>query len=366
MQLSSRSKVSIVFLQTAVSAVLGIFIVVGALRWDVLHARAAPAASTHSHISCADGRILCTEVQDPEEVFGEGQYVGHDEPSTLFYSNQPGSGNQMTYRLTLPKDPPTLPTQGGGGTFNFQLHPAFWFGMAMCDTQSYPEQVSTCTPDSDSNIVDPAVTPNHPGTAFMEMQFYPPGWVAPEFVTGTSCTARQWCAALTIDSLAEDPVKGTTLNSTCANQLLGGLEYINFALITKSGVPQASADPLHSTLASFTADPTKDLLMNSGDNIEVTMHDTNNGLNIVLNDLTTSQSGSMTASAANGFGQIQYDPTGTSCNVLPYDFHPMYSTSSPDTRVIWAAHSYNIAFADEIGHFDYCGHVANDGANCNG
>ena len=32
----------------------------------------------------------------------------------------------------------------------------------------------------------------------------------------------------------------------------------------------------------------------------------------------------------------------------------MYSTSSEQTRVIWAAHSYNIAFADEIGHFDYC------------
>jgi hypothetical protein len=32
----------------------------------------------------------------------------------------------------------------------------------------------------------------------------------------------------------------------------------------------------------------------------------------------------------------------------------MYSTSSEKTRVIWAAHSYNIAFADEIGHFDYC------------
>src|SRR6266568_4590357 len=124
MQLSSRSKVSIVFLQTAVSAVLGIFIVVGALRWDVLHARAAPAASTHSHISCADGRILCTEVQDPEEVFGEGQYVGHDEPSTLFYSNQPGSGNQMTYTLKLPNDPKPGPGKvpQPGQSFNFELH----------------------------------------------------------------------------------------------------------------------------------------------------------------------------------------------------------------------------------------------------
>ena len=62
----------------------------------------------------------------------------------------------------------------------------------------------------------------------------------------------------------------------------------------------------------------------------------------------------MTASAANGFAQIKYDPTGTSCKAIPYDFHPMYSTSSPQTRVIWAAHTYNVAFSDEIGHFEFC------------
>src|SRR2546430_37646 len=210
MQLSSRSKVSIVFLQIAVSAILGIFLAAGALRWNVLQVRAAPTASSNAHINCAEGRFLCTEVQDSEEVFGEDQYVGHDEPSVLFYSNQPGSGNQMTYQLTLPKDPSTLPTQGGGGTFNFQLHPAFWFGMAMCDTQSYPVQVSTCTPDSDSNIVDPAVTSQHPGTAFTELQFYPPGWV--EWPGGSSCDPTRWCAALAIFSLSEDPVNGTLLN----------------------------------------------------------------------------------------------------------------------------------------------------------
>jgi len=43
----------------------------------------------------------------------------------------------------------------------------------------------------------------------------------------------------------------------------------------------------------------------------------------------------------------------------------MYSTSSEQTRVIWAAHYYNIAFADKIGHFDYCnGTVAPNTAAC--
>jgi hypothetical protein len=32
----------------------------------------------------------------------------------------------------------------------------------------------------------------------------------------------------------------------------------------------------------------------------------------------------------------------------------MYSTSSEQTRVTWAAHTYNVAFSDEIGHFENC------------
>src|SRR6266516_600670 len=78
--------------------------------------------------SCAGGHLQCTEVQDPEEVFGEGNYVGHDEPSLLFYSNKPGSCNNMRYELTLPSDPPApggVPTSPAE-SFNFQLHPAFW------------------------------------------------------------------------------------------------------------------------------------------------------------------------------------------------------------------------------------------------
>jgi hypothetical protein len=327
----------------------------------------ANTAQTHKNINCAVS-TACTEVQDSEEVFGEGKYVGHDEPSTLFYSNQPGSGNQMAYTLKLPTDPTPGPgnVPGAGQSFNFQLHPAFWFGMAMCATQSYPLQVNTCTPDSDSNIFDgqDAAHPmsQHPGTAFMEMQFYPPGWVS--WPAGNSCDPTRWCAALNIDSLAEDPINGTTLNPTCASTT--GLEYVNFAFITKNGHAQAPANPVQSTLATFTPNPTQDLFMNSGDTLIVSLRDTAHGLRIDIIDLTSGQAGSMTASAANSFGQVHYDPTGTSCINNPYDFHPMYSTSSEHTRVPWAAHSYNIAFADETGHFDYCDNVDTSVGACVG
>jgi hypothetical protein len=323
-------------------------------------AAAKPAAGAAAKsAACSSGPLMCTEVQDNYAAFGD-TYVGHDEPSVLYYSNTAGAGNQNQWQLTLPKDPP--PSVKPGRSWSFQLTPTFWFGMAMCDTQSYPQQVSTCTPDSDSNITSLA---SHPGTAFTELQFYPPGWV--KQFNSQSCDPRAWCAALTIDSLSEDPVNGTTLNPTCQGSVLGGTEYINFAFLTKSGKPIGPPNPLDFNPAT-SGNPTRPdvLFMRPGDRITVTMHDTAHGLQTVLNDKSTGRSGSMTASAANGFGQIQAAPTGTSCTEIPYDFHPMYSTSSPQTRVPWAAHSYNIAFDEEIGHFDYCSNVDAATFSCTG
>jgi hypothetical protein len=39
---------------------------------------------------CASSTRLCTEVDNAQAAFGH--YVGHDEPSVLFYSHVPGSG----------------------------------------------------------------------------------------------------------------------------------------------------------------------------------------------------------------------------------------------------------------------------------
>ncbi|MBJ7593642.1 MAG: hypothetical protein JF886_02070 [Candidatus Dormibacteraeota bacterium] len=161
--------------------------------------------------------------------------------------------------------------------------------------------------------MDPAVSPKHPGTAFMELQFYPPGWVkwpAAAVAGGTSCDATKWCIALNIDSLSEDPVTGKTLNDTCTAAIGGNIEYINFAFLTKNGKSFAPANPIQATPATtLTPDPQKTFFMNSGDRISVTLHDTEHGLRTQVNDLTPGESGSMTSSAANGFGMIKYAPT---------------------------------------------------------
>ncbi len=314
---------------------------------------------------CEQPAGRCVDAAKPY-AYGK-KYVGHDEPSLLFYSKRAGSGNSNVYLLRLPTDPPTLPKQDGtGGTFNFQLHPAFWLGMAMCDTQSFPEFSDTCTPDSDSNIFDNTdpdakdYIGHHPGAAFMEMQFYPPGWVA--WPPGNSCDATRYCGALNIDSFGLNPNTNLANNNACLNTV--GLETVNFAFITKSGVPHAPPSPVNSTLATFTPNPETDFFMNPGDVLRVTMQDTADGFQVFVEDLTAHTSGSMTASATNGFGQVAFDPSGTTCENIPYSFHPMYSTSNEHTRVPWAAHSYNIAFSDEIGHFEYCAAVSSEGGNC--
>lgn len=349
MSKSLRSRTSVLLLLIAFVTITGGLMAGLALTGVVSHTSAKADNYTPAGINC-NTKDMCLDPSEPYPAGQEYGYVGHDEPSNLFYSNTPGSGNRNLWLVKLPTEPTLSPNPSSKKTFNFELHPAFWFGMAMCDTQSYPLTVSTCTPNSDSNIVDPAVSADHPGTAYMEMQFYAPGWV--EWPGGNSCDAKQWCAALNIDSFSENGVTGVPNNDACLNTV--GLEPVNFAFITKSGTAQAPANPVHATAATFTPDPKKDLFMNSGDTVAITMHDTPLGLRIGLFDTTSHQQGSMTASALNKFGQVKYDPNGTTCTNIPYNFHPMYSTSSPATRVIWAAHSYNIAFSDEIGHFDFC------------
>jgi hypothetical protein len=309
---------------------------------------------------CQSHSSLCIDAYDnPED-----EYVGHDEPSLLFKSSRPGSGNDITWTVRLPKEPPEKPkNDGSGGTWNFQLRPTFWFGLTLCDSESAPEYTKRCTPDSDANnLVNPnPAAPDyigkHPGNAFMELQFYGPGYV-PQF-EGFGCAAHQYCAAMTIDSRTLNQNTGVENTAACNNYILGGGEPINWAYITKSGRSQAPADPLFTgtfsspNFAAVNPDFNRDLLMSPGDRIRIHLHDTLAGFRADLTDLKTHQSGSMTASVANGFAHVLYTPNATTCRSAPYAFHPEYSTANPRGNT-WSAHTYNLAFSDEIGHFENC------------
>ena len=321
-----------------------------------VNARGGLDCNGYSPLQKTFRHLLCTEVASNSEYgfLDNGHYVGHDEPDLGFYSNTPGSGNSMTYQMVLPKDP-AGPASGtfAGPVHQFQLTPALWFGLTMCDNQSYPEGTKVCKPDSNSNIQVPP-RPDHAGAAFTELQFYPPGY-GPQI----SCDQTpHWCVALTIDSLQAQygalhgpgSPPNAIANPNCP-------EPVNFAFLTHSGKPIGPPGPDQQTNATFT--PTPDVLfMNSGDVIKVKMFDTPVGYRTEVTDLTTHQSGFMTASVQNKFRHIVFDPKNLTCNGAPYAFHAMYDTASaprangqPTAWTTWSAHTDNVAYDMETGHF---------------
>ena len=47
-------------------------------------AQARAGSSAGYKLDCGDPRLLCTEIGNPQEAFGNNYYVGHDEPSLEF------------------------------------------------------------------------------------------------------------------------------------------------------------------------------------------------------------------------------------------------------------------------------------------
>jgi hypothetical protein len=329
-------------------------------------ASAGPALADDaaSSFGCDEGSPLCTDTFLHQST--EGYYIGHDEPAVAFLDSRHGSGYDVTYRIRLPKEPATQPTQDGtnGYTWSFEQRVAFWYSMVLCDTESAPEYTHSCEPDTDHNIftsTDPS-SPRYmgkaPGSAFLELQFYPPGWV-PQF-TGFDCPGLKWCVNLTIDSFNVDLNNGINNNAACLGSV--GPEPVNWAYLTFDGHPHAPPDPISlvTNPATGNPDPTTDLQPNPGDLLTLHIFDTLEGLRVEVTDRTTGQTGSMTASAANGFQQVIFDPSSSTCTERPYTFHPMFASSTKRTRTSWAAHTFNVGASDEIGHFEWCDQVNPD------
>ncbi len=272
-----------------------------------------------------------------------GHYIGHDEPSVKFISSTPGSGNTMTYLEKIPVDPVRSPTPSGSVTNYGQLSVAPWFGLPMCDPKSYPQ--NPCAPDSDTNTGLGA--PTDAGSAFMELQFYPPGYTP--FMDSESCSPTKWCAALTIDSLA-CTLGFTTCNNNC-------IEPVNFAFLQTNGVPAGPPSPQLTNISTFTPNG-RTLMINGGDRLSVSISDPPQGFTTTVRDLTTHQTGTMTASAANGFMNTNI----ADCSGTPFTFHAEYSTAKQQNQVPWAALEGGVLMQQEIGHSEVCSSLTNKDA----
>jgi hypothetical protein len=270
---------------------------------------------------------ICTDFRlEYGRGYDNGHYIGHDEPSIGFISTVPHSGNNVQWEFTLPRERRLPATQ------SFENFATFWLAMALCDPGSFPN--GTCIPDSDEN------TPFLAGSAFLEMQFYPPG--NPPFITQISCDLTHWCASLHINSL--EVMSNGFLNPNCA-------ETTNFAFIQRDGIPTGPPGPNNINFFSVTPNA-QTLLMNQGDRLRITIKDVpgdvSGGVLTLIEDLNTGQSGFMIASAHNGYQTT--DPN--TCAGTNFSFHPEFDTAKFGNFVPWAALQANVNFAMEIGHFE--------------
>jgi hypothetical protein len=352
----------------AVASLFGI-----AMTGSVSAAAAAP--STSGYTPSASGELDCngfSPVQKPlrgaectdirgflgvnnsntwgGRFYDNGHYIGHDEPDATFQSKAPGSGNDVTWTVTLGRDPSAAPGDAVPGhdvSHWFELTPAPWFSMALCDPNSYPQ--TPCRPESDSNAptcfgTSCTTAQSGGGSAFMEMQLYPPG--NPPFADNESCDDTHWCAALTLDS-AECTAEFASCNPDCE-------EPLSFAFIAKDGVPTGPPSPQDSTLATVTPN-NETLLMNPGDTIRIHMFDApapggGRAFEVAIRDLTRGTTGFMQASAANGFMSTSM----ADCSGTPFNFQPEYNTAGVDEISPWTAIGADISTEFETGHWEPC------------
>ena len=208
----------------------------------------------------------------------------------------------------------------GSSVANFELYPTQWLGLELCDPNSNP--CGPCTASSNSNVQGVS------GSAFLELQFYPPGSSAapisgPPSNASFTLSPRNGACTLHINTFQNNApfVKNNCLEPTIAQ------------LLTTNGSPSG---------------PT--LFMSNGDSLVVTIHDTTNGLQTDVNDLTSGVTGTMVASAANGFTHNTTQSANGVCSVTTttvctqngnyrrescvcakqaYTYHPMWNTAQP-------------------------------------
>ena len=217
----------------------------------------------------------------------------------------------------------------------------------MCDPNSAP--LLPCKAESDANA--PAGSYPGAGAAFVELQFYPPGF-AP-FSDAISCDNSHWCSALNIDSLECQGNGSGPCNNQCT-------EPVNFAFVQTNGVPTGPPSPQLSNNASFRPNR-HTLLMNPGDKITVQMFDAKipggHALEVKETDWSTGQSGFMIASGKNGF--MNTNPF--TCAGHRFNFQPEYNTARAANIIPWGIGPYMINAEYEIGHFEPCTKVTGAG-----
>ena len=108
--------------------------------------------------------MLCTDIRGDSAIdnsntwggrfYDNGHYIGHDEPDATFLSNQPGSGGDVTWTLSIGRDPALAPTDANPGH-----DVSHWFelqtGAVVLDGPLRPQLVPTGTVHAELGLERP-------------------------------------------------------------------------------------------------------------------------------------------------------------------------------------------------------------------
>ena len=160
-------------------------------------------------VTCSDPATNWDEIAGYQHAVSQGApilpYIGHDEPSVHFFYTAPDRATTSRSICGFQRiHPPGRARMAAAATGDSSSASRSGSACRLCDDQGAPNPDGAalsghptipCKPDSDSNLY---ASPNPsspryfglgPGQGFMELQFYPPGWVA--WPAGVGCDATR-------------------------------------------------------------------------------------------------------------------------------------------------------------------------------
>ena len=254
---------------------------------------------------------------DEAALRGQRPLRRHDEPAVQFCSTTPGSGNSARYNLALPRRPGDARRTARSPAPSGTSRPTSRRGSAWsCATpRASPRRAGPASPIPTRTTSPRRRRRDHAGTAFMELQFYPPGYAPHDLVRPGPLVRR-----------ADDDEPPGQL------RLLGAQQQVRRAAGVRVRDEERQADrpdgPRQRQHPDVHADAGRpaDEPRRPGPGV-----DARHARRLLRRDRRPDDRRDRDddAGAGNGWRHIVWDPKNFNCKGEPYSFHPMFDTAAP-------------------------------------
>ena len=268
----------------------------------------------------ASRKLLCTDIRGiighNERFYDNGHYIGHDEPSIRFLSNRPGSGNNVTFTETLPRDPAAMPTVTPSRS---RCHPL---------VRAEPRAVVR------DEHLRPELLPAD-GTA------RPTATTTRRTARSLAAAPRSWRCSSTRPASPRSATRSAATTPTGARRSTstrsrpppprpehGCDEPVNFAFIQRNGVPAGPPSPQLSNGATFTPN-SQTLMMNPGDVVRTHMWDASIGGGKRAFKIVDQRPDHRAERIHGRLGRqrLHEHSTTFTCSGTPFNFQPLFNTA---------------------------------------